>query len=131
MTESSNLHRAIMLACGQGAARLFRNNTGMGWAGNMQRLDGGAVLVQNARPLHAGLCEGSSDLIGWRTIKVTPDMVGRVLAVFAAIEAKTGRGRLTDAQARFIEAVIRAGGIAGMATTVQDAQYLLGTGNEK
>ena len=131
MTAPSDLHRLIMLACGQGAARLFRNNTGLGWVGDVRRLDGGAVLIHGARPLHAGLCEGGADLIGWRTIMVTPDMVGRTLAIFTAIEAKTGKARLSTGQARFIEAVLRAGGIAGVARSVQDAQLLLGQGNQK
>jgi hypothetical protein len=72
------------------------------------------IVLANPRPLHAGLCEGSSDLIGW-----TAD--GR----FAAVEVKSARGRVRDSQRAFIEAVLRAGGVAGVARTLEDAQRIL------
>jgi hypothetical protein len=74
-----------------------------------------AVLIHDARPLHAGLCEGSSDLIGWTPVTITPDMVGTTIAVFTAVEVKTGRVRVTEAQTRFLDAVTAAGGIARVA----------------
>jgi len=72
------------------------------------------------------LCVGSSDLIGWRSVTVRPEDVGRRLAVFVAIEAKTGGARLTKEQRAFVEAVRAAGGLAGVARSVEDAAALLG-----
>jgi hypothetical protein len=123
--EARNLHRRIMLALGQGDARLFRNNTGVAWQGAPHRQSDGSLLLTDPRPLHAGLCVGSSDLIGWRSITILPEHVGRKIAAFVAIEAKTGRGRLTDAQQAFINAVRAGGGIAGEARSVEDAARLL------
>ncbi|QPC45372.1 VRR-NUC domain-containing protein [Kaustia mangrovi] len=114
-----------MLECGRGDARLFRNNTGMGWAGNATRVNPSDVLVRNARPLHAGLCTGSSDLIGWRSVLITPDMVGQTVALFTAVEAKGPTARTTTAQRKFIDAVNRAGGLAGLARSVADARNIL------
>lgn len=138
MTEQGVM-RAILLACSRGAARLFRQNVGTGWVGESTRfsrastvsVQQGDVLIRNARPLHAGLCEGSSDLIGWRTVEVTPKMVGQRLAVFAAVEVKSERGRPTTQQKAFITAVSRAGGIAGVARSVEDAEKMLRSADER
>lgn len=124
MSEMSTL-RQILLTCSRGPTRLFRQNTGQGWVGQSRRfsrsetviVQPGDVLIRNARPLHAGLCEGSSDLIGWTQRDGT--------AVFTAIEVKAERGRVTPEQAQFVEVVTAAGGIAGIARSVEDAQRLI------
>ena len=115
----------ILLSCSVGDARLFRQNVGQGWAGRLVSTDRGRVTLQNARPLIAGLCVGSSDLIGWRTVTITPDMVGQRLAVFAAIEVKSATGQPTVEQVAFLGAVDQAGGIACVARSVEDAERAL------
>lgn len=109
--EHDLLNRIRLNASRQGA-RLFRNNVGQGWVGRLVHKAAGRVVLENARPLHAGLCTGSSDLIGWTPVVVTADMIGQTLAVFTAVEAKTGRVQVTDDQRRFLAAVEKAGGIA-------------------
>ena len=101
----------IRLACGRGPVRLFRNNTG-------------ALKDSEGRLVRFGLAPGSSDLIGWKTVEVTPDMVGSSLAVFVALEVKDG-GRATERQIQFIKAVESAGGIAGVVRDVPQATQLL------
>lgn len=128
-----DIQNRILLDCGRGDTRLFRNNVGTGWVGHPQQIRHagpvqvrpGDVVLRNARPLHAGLCNGSSDLIGWRSVEITPDMVGQRVAVFAGIEVKDERGRQSPEQARFIAAVCEAGGIAGVARSPEDAAELL------
>lgn len=110
-SNEQTVQNRIRLALGSGAARLFRNNTG-------------ALRDAAGRLVRYGLCPGSSDLIGWKTITITPDMVGQQLAQFVAIEVKD-RGRATPEQVRFIEAVQNAGGLAGVARSVDDAQAIL------
>jgi hypothetical protein len=68
-----------------------------------------------------GLQPGSSDLIGWRTVTITPDMVGQRIAVFTSIEVKTPTGRVKPEQQQWLDAVQAAGGIAGVARSVEDA----------
>lgn len=68
---------------------------------------------------------GGSDLIGYRKVTVTPEMVGMEVPVFAAIEVKTPRGRATKHQEAFIEHIRNAGGIAGIARSVDEAQSIL------
>ena len=68
---------------------------------------------------------GGSDLIGYRRVTVTPEMCGQEIAVFAAVEVKTGRGRATAEQKAFIEHIRNAGGIAGIARSVDEAKNIL------
>ena len=107
MTEQQ-IQQHIRLACGTGDTRLFRNNTG-------------TLRDQNGRPVQFGLCKGSADLIGWTTRTVTPEMVGQRIAVFTSIEVKTPTGRLRPEQQQWLDAVQAAGGIAGVARSVDDA----------
>jgi hypothetical protein len=132
--NETNITRYIMLAVSRlKNSVVFRNNVGMGWVGNSKRitrpitvtLQPGDVVISNARPLQAGLCEGSSDLIGWTAKQVTPEMVGKTVAVFTAIEVKKGSGRATAAQLNFISRVRQAGGIAGLARTPDEAAGMI------
>lgn len=107
MSENSVMQKIRLDAVAEGA-RLFRNNVGL-----FDTLDG--------RKIRTGLCVGSSDLIGWTEVTITPEMVGRKVAVFTAVEVKAPRGRLTKEQAAFIAAVNRHGGIGIKATTVRGA----------
>ena len=93
--------------------RLYRNNCGV-------------LRDQRGVPVRYGLQPGSADLIGWRTITITPEMVGQQVAVFTSIEVKSATGRLRPEQRQWMEAVQAAGGIAGVARSVEDAQALLG-----
>lgn len=87
----------------------------------MVQMSPGDVLVKCARPLHAGLCKGSSDLIGYKSVVVTPDMIGKRVAIFAAPEAKEVGGRLSQEQKDFQRVVVEDGGIAGMFRSVVEA----------
>ena len=106
-------------------ARLFRNNVAQGWVGQSVmchrqefiNVNKGDVVIRQARPLHAGLGVGSSDLIGW-----TRD--GR----FLAVEDKSPSSRIRPEQARFLEAVAAAGGVAVLARSTQDLMDALARG---
>ena len=108
-----------------GKATMFRNNVAVSWVGDVTELKDGSVLIRNARRLHAGLCEGSSDLIGWRSLIITPEMVCERVAVFAALEVKSKTGRATAGQKNFCERVIEAGGLAGIVKSLDDAKKAL------
>ena len=68
---------------------------------------------------------GGSDLIGYRRVTVTPEMVGQDVAVFAAVEVKTPRGRIKPEQQQFVDHIRGAGGIAGIARSVDEAKNIL------
>lgn len=125
MTPEGVLQRTAHLVASKIGARLFRNNVGLGWAGKIKSKEGGTVTLTNARPLHAGLIEGSSDLIGWLTVTVTPEMVGRKIAVFCSPEIKTETGPILATQETWIENIQKAGGIAGFIRSDDDMTALL------
>jgi ribosomal protein L27 len=120
------IQQRVLLACGSGSTRLWRNNVGTGWAGQatkiqrrgMVAVEPGDVIVRQGRPLHAGLCVGSSDLIGYRQVDG--------VAQFVAFEVKSATGRPTAQQTQFLDHITSAGGCAGIVRSVDDAQALLG-----
>ena len=110
--SEQRIQQEIRIACSTGDTRLFRNNTG-------------TLRDANGRPVQFGLCKGSADLIGWKRVTITPEMVGSTVAVFLSIEVKTPTGRLRPEQQQWLEAVQAAGGIAGVARSVEDAQRIV------
>ena len=114
LETEQQIQQAIRLAIGGpgSAVTAWRNNTG-------------ALRDERGRLVTYGLCKGSADLIGFRRLTITPEMVGQQLAQFVAIEIKTGRGRPTPEQANFLAVVTQAGGVAGIARSVEDAWQLL------
>lgn len=133
--REGNVQRTIWLALGR-VAVLFRINTGIGWvsgAGEVRRLSDGSVLVPAARPVPLGLgmpdgkpVVGASDLQGWTSVTVTPEMVGRKVAIYTAIECKrTTGGRKSDDQRHFVDRVRAAGGISGFASSDTEARAIV------
>ena len=116
-----------------GVANIFRANIGQAWQGEPIRtsaprtvtLQPGDVLLRNARPFSTGLPKGFSDLFGFKRRVITPEDVGKTLAVFCALEIKTKTGRVTPEQEAFVRAVQKAGGHAGIARSVEDAQNII------
>ena len=82
--------------------RLFRNNVG-------------TALTLDGRYIKFGLCEGSSDLIGFESITITKEMVGKKIARFCAFEIKHGT-KATSIQNRFLTTVREMGGDARIMT---------------
>jgi VRR-NUC domain len=107
------IQQRIRLALSQSGAVMFRNNVG-------------AYKDPNGRFIQYGVGNpGGSDLIGWTPVVITPDMVGRKLAVFTACEVKTANGKPTEHQLNFIAQVLKAGGFAGIARSPADAVVIL------
>ena len=111
--SEQQIQQRIRLACSRGPVRLWRNNTGR-------------LRDERGQLVTFGLCPGSADLIGYRSVTITPEMVGQTVAVFAAVEVKSERGRPTPEQTFFLEHITAAGGLAGIARSVEDAQVILG-----
>lgn len=122
--KETNLVRQIMLTLTQKvkSCRLFRNNTGSAYQGDVQWLPGHVSLkIDNPRILDAGLCKGSSDLIGWTTVTITPEMFGKRVAVFTALEVKTPTGRTSSEQLNFVDTVRAAGGLGFIVRSESEA----------
>jgi hypothetical protein len=110
------LQHAIRVALGRHpSVRLFRNNVGQA-----------DFIDRNGRRQRVayGLCKGSSDLIGFRTL----DLPSGPIAQFVAVELKTDHGKLTPEQAMFLELVRQRGGLAAVCRSVEDAVNLFERG---
>lgn len=132
-TEKNIMDRIALKVGSLDGVRVFRQNTGMGWVGHsmtisrdgMHQLRRGQMVLSAPRPLHAGLVKGSSDLIGWTEVEITPEMVGKKVAVFTAIEVKNEDGRPTNDQKIFLANVKAAGGFAGVARNENEALSII------
>ena len=125
MSEAA-IKREIMLAIGRREARVFNNPVGNGWMGNVVRQSVDSVTLAHPRRVTFGLHPGSGDLIGWRSVVITPDMVGRRVAIVASIEVKSASGKPRPDQSQWAAILSEAGGFAGIARSASDARHILG-----
>lgn len=117
----------IRLAAAQAGVELWRNNVG-------------AFKNETGRVVRYGLCNDSpilakcvksSDYIGITPVTITPDMVGKTIGVFTAVETKESGWRLLPsdqrglAQQNFHDIVRKAGGFAGFATDINDFKRII------
>lgn len=120
--DETNLLKRLQIKVSPLGWRLFRNLVGGAWMG---RVTEEYSLPQKGKPpLHVvelvaayrvtvGLGIGSSDAVGWRTVMITEDMVGKPMAQFVAAELKTLKYRkATEEQVNFLHQVADAGGLA-------------------
>lgn len=140
MSEAS-ISAEMQRALSRGHVRLFRNHVGTGWSPwggrravrvttqNIRILAAqlcvGDVVVPRGRILTAGLAPGSSDFIGWRSVKIAPEAVGRTAAIFVSLEGKSPRGSQQANQAAWLRTVDAAGGLSGVFRSVADAREIL------
>ena len=84
--------------------------------------------VVSSRAAHlgcpTGLGKGSPDLIGWLSVPVKSGKI----SIFVGIEVKRRKGVVADGQSEWIHRIRSAGGIAGVARSVEDAQRIITEG---
>lgn len=116
-----------------GKALIFRGNVGIGWASNKVEsyskpthvvMYRGDKLLRQARPFDTGLPPGFADLFGMKSVTITPEMVGKKVAVFVALEVKDKASASRD-QKNFLAAVRDNGGSSGIVWSVEDALELV------
>lgn len=127
MTPATRLTNEIRAATSKIGARLFNTHVGKFWAGfKVGTLANGDTVLRNARIVNVGV-KGQSDLNGWIPVVVTPEMVGKTVAIRVEIEVKTNDRPSTE-QIAWIEAVNKNGGRAGIARTAAEAVRICGGG---
>lgn len=133
MADEQRLYTPICIAASKEGHRLFRNNVGTGLQ-YVDRAPQGWEPPKWLKPFTYGLPNGSADLVGWTSVKITPEMVGQTLAVFASVEVKPEGWHSTPsfensnrgiAQASWARAVEGAGGRAGRACSIDEALAIL------
>ena len=135
-TPETKAKENVLLRAAQWKSKLFKNNTGVAY-------------TQDGRPVFFGLGnEGKKtaddirtpDDVGWTKITVTPDMVGKEIAVFTCIDSKRlgftvksnyTKGTREYGQNKFFEIVKRDGGIAGFASCPQDVDNIMNDFNSR
>ena len=87
--------------------KFVRTQVGVFWAGQLQGSiylkDGMRYgLIKNIRATPMGF-KGLSDYVGYRTITITPEMVGNRIAVAVCLEGKSPKGVVSAEQAHFLK----------------------------
>ena len=120
------IQNEIRVAVGaEQTATLFRANVGEAWTGTLVSSSLHRVTIENTRRFRSGLPVGFPDLFGFRTIEVTPEMIGKKLAVFVFLEVKKPGGRTSKAQKKMHAFLQSAGAIGGVARSAEEAAALL------
>lgn len=130
-TPEGRASQVVALRASAWGSRLFRNNSGV------------LPDPNTGRPVRFGLGNESpkvnqviksSDYIGWTPVLVTPEMVGSTVAVITALEAKAvgfvpkvqyRDGSREKAQDKFMQLIIKAGGIAGFCWDEQSVDEVI------
>lgn len=114
MTQrETNVWKDLQLKLSPLGFRLFRNQRYKGKSDKGAWLDCGV----------GG--DGGSDLVGFRIIIITPDMVGKTFAQYTEIEAKFGKNKATLEQLERLEQLNKYGGIGILAYSVEDVTKAL------
>lgn len=118
MKEKKTQTEILLKIGGRKDTRLFRNSVGVG-------------MLRNGSYVRFGLAKGSGDLIGWHSLIVTEEMVGKRIALFLSIEVKAPRGLTSKEQKIWEQIVNESGGIALVARSPEDVEKILGLLNAK
>lgn len=106
--SEKEIQNKIILACSKKQTRLFRNNVG-------------AAKLKDGRYIKFGLHKGSSDLIGWKQVVITPEMVGKTFAQFLSVEVKRKDGKSSTEQKNWKHVVNNQGGLSFVARSEEEA----------
>ena len=119
MSDESEVQQDIQIEASKLGNKLFRNNSGgcKDATGRVIYYGLGVISSQQNKYFK------SSDLIGFTPITITPDMVGRKLAVFTAVEVKKTKWKYMAterevAQKKFLDVVNMNGGIGMFCTSI-------------
>lgn len=129
--KESNIFKACQIRATELGARLWRQNSGISWAGKATRVEKngqytlktGDVIIRNGYALRSGF-PGISDGGGYCMVTVTPEMVGQSLPVVLQVETKAD-GAVTDEQRKFIAHIRKVGGRAGIARHQDDVDRIV------
>lgn len=128
MKDESIIQQEVQIEAPKYNCLLMRNNSGalLDAEGRLVRYGLGNVSKQHQENI------ASSDLIGFTRMIITPDMVGKTIAVFTAVEVKKEEWNLDKkldkretAQNNFINWIKSQGGFAGFANHIDSLKNIL------
>jgi hypothetical protein len=101
-------------------SRLFKNASGL--ARHKDERGKVWVVKYGVGPSNGG----GHDLLGWREVVITPEMVGMTIAQFISFDGKVGDDELSDEQIKWMTWVINGGGIACEIRNIEQLAEILG-----
>lgn len=122
--SETDLYNEIMRAHSRGGVRLFRFNSGTAWQGKIVEHTLERMVMLYPKPIKLAPV-GFPDLAGWSPRIITAEDIGMTIAQFTGIEGKGLRTRTTPEQIAFRDLVLRSGGRAGIARSVEDARHII------
>lgn len=133
MGGESKIQTDIRDKLSNGRVRLFRNTVGQGlMIAHKHSFTAQAIITKvidlvrslggHAQRIRFGLAVGSGDLIGYQTVVITPEMVGKQVAVFLSCEVKTEKGAIREEQFRWAAHINSVGGIAVIVRSLEAAR---------
>lgn len=125
MKPESEVQQHIQIEAMRFKCTLMRNNSGAFTDETGRLVRFGLGNISNTQQIK------SSDLIGITEVVITPDMVGKTVGVFTAVEVKDEKWKHTkkldareEKQNNFLQFVKSKGGIAGFVNKVDDLKEL-------
>lgn len=115
MKDEKYVEKQILIGLSAEGCRVFKNFNGN-------------VFTRDGTQFKVGFGDGTSDIIGITPKLITPDMVGKTVGVFTAIEVKKekdGAYGATPEQLAFINTIKRKGGLAGVAYDLASAKEII------
>ena len=130
-TREHDVQNSIRIAISStGTGVSFRCNVGEAWTGDVTNNLDGSVTIKNPRRFQSGLPVGFSDLFVVIPTIITPDMIGRKIAISGFIEVKNEKGRLRPEQKNFLSQMQSLGARAGVARSPEEAIKILRGGGD-
>lgn len=116
--------------------RLWRNETGVYHAGHIvfrntgpraveRWIKPGQVIMERESRVTAGLCPGSSDLVGILSVPVRLLDPDSEIGIFMGLEGKASTTTVQENQERWMEVIRQLGGIADVVRSPEDVHRIV------
>lgn len=130
--RESGIQNKMLIDMSKNGLYGLRINSGEFWGGkfvSMKTTNKRTFLVLENPTKVQGAPAGTSDIIGCKSVFITPQMVGTTLAVFFAVEVKCPGKKPEPHQENYLAVMRCRGAIAGSARSSEEMLSLLGVPN--
>lgn len=125
--KEQGIQNQILIEMSKHGAYGLRVNSGTFWGGEVLSHDGKLLVLKNPTKI-MGAPAGTSDIIGCKTVFITPQMVGKNIGQFVAIEVKKQGENAKRHQENYLALMRSRGAITGVCRSPEDMVRLLGVG---
>jgi len=122
--KEQSIQNQILIEMGQNGAYGLRVNSGSFWGGEILSHDGKMLLLKNPTKI-LGAPKGTSDIIGCKTVLITPQMVGQNIGQFLCFEVKIPGQNAKSHQENYLMMMRSRGAITGVVRSPEDVVKIL------